>query len=109
MAHGSTGTRRLRLRPSFGIFWSSTPTRDNGSKIWQGLMHRLPSWNRLHQKRNRRDDERIRHSSLKSFLDGLVSLDVEAAWCRTAKIAATAGRSRSGPKEAIAWYRWDVR
>jgi nitroreductase len=33
----------------------------------------------------------------------------KAAWCRTARIAATPGRSRSGPKEAIAGYRWDAR
>ncbi len=31
----------------------------------------------------------------------------KAAWCRTA-FAATPGRSRSGPNEAIAGYRWDA-
>jgi hypothetical protein len=30
-------------------------------------------------------------------------------WCRTARFAATPSRSRSGPKEAIAGYRWDAR
>src|SRR5580704_17376487 len=33
----------------------------------------------------------------------------KAAWRRIARFAETPGRSRSGPKDAIAGYRWDAR
>ena len=35
--------------------------------------------------------------------------DVEGSLAQNCEVAATPSRSRSGPKEAIAGYRWDAR
>jgi hypothetical protein len=49
-------THLRQAEPSLESWWSNTLIRHNGSKTWLGLMHRLPSGVRLHQKRNRHGD-----------------------------------------------------